>query len=486
LHRVRWAKYSRLRFRGFLVASVLLCTAQVTFGQKSDKSNDDSGYRPAPSANVKGDVQTLPIDAPAGSKVVVIAIDRTVELGLAAFVRRAIETNPDAVAIVIEVNTLGGRVDAAIQIRDALLEAEPRTVAFIHPRAISAGALISLACDNIIMTEGGTIGAATPIQAAPGGQAEAVGEKMVSYMRAEMRATAEANGRRGDIAEAMVDNEVVIKRIVEAGKLLTLDTDQAIKLGMADAKAADLDAVMQTLTLEDPEIVTAEANWGEEIARWLTEPTVSGLLLSVGMLGLMVAFYTRSVGAFTLVGFMALGLFFGGHAVVHLVGWEEALLFLSGVVLVLVEVFFVPGLGVPGVLGLIFVIAALVLALIGVPLDVSFETGVLADAMTRVLLSLLGAFVLALVFMRLLSKTAMGRALVLEDAETGFLSAPSASDLVGQTGEALTDLRPAGKVVVDGERHEATSEREFIARGSRVRVIGKDGPALVVRPEEDR
>jgi membrane-bound serine protease (ClpP class) len=483
---VRWAKYSRLRFRGFLVASVLLCTAQVTFGQKSDKSNDEAGYRPAPSANVKGDVQTLPIDAPAGSKVVVIAIDRTVELGLAAFVRRAIETNPDAVAIVIEVNTLGGRVDAAIQIRDALLEAEPRTVAFIHPRAISAGALISLACDNIIMTEGGTIGAATPIQAAPGGQAEAVGEKMVSYMRAEMRATAEANGRRGDIAEGMVDNEVVIKRIVEAGKLLTLDTDQAIKLGMADAKAADLDAVMQTLTLEDPEIVTAEANWGEEIARWLTEPTVSGLLLSVGMLGLMVAFYTRSVGAFTLVGFMALGLFFGGHAVVHLVGWEEALLFLSGVVLVLVEVFFVPGLGVPGVLGLIFVIAALVLALIGVPLDVSFETGVLADAMTRVLLSLLGAFVLALVFMRLLSKTAMGRALVLEDAETGFLSAPSASDLVGQTGEALTDLRPAGKVVIDGERHEATSEREFIARGSRVRVIGKDGPALVVRPEEDR
>jgi len=472
-----------LTFRGFLIASVLLCTAQVTFGQKRDKGG--AGYRPAPSANVKGDAQALPIDAPAGSKVVVIAIDRTVELGLAAFVRRAIETNPDAVAIVIEVNTLGGRVDAAIQIRDALLEAEPRTVAFIHPRAISAGALISLACDNIIMTEGATIGAATPIQAAPGGPAEAVGEKMVSYMRAEMRATAEANGRRGDIAEAMVDADVFIKRIVAAGKLLTLDTDQAIKMGMADAKAADLDAVMQTLTLEDPELVRAELNWGEEIARLLTEPTVSGLLLSVGMLGLMVAFYTRSVGGFTLVGFIALALFFGGHAVVHLVGWEEALLFLTGLVLIVVEIFFVPGLGVPGVLGLVFVIAALVLALIGIPIDVSFETGVLADAMTRVLLSLLGAFVLALVFMRLLSKTAMGRSLVLADAETGFLSAPSASDLIGQSGEAVTDLRPAGKVLVDGERHEATSEREFIARGSRVRVIGKDGPALVVRPEEE-
>jgi membrane-bound serine protease (ClpP class) len=157
----------------------------------------------------------------------------------------------------------------------------------------------------------------------------------------------------------------------------------------------------------------------------------------------------------------------------------------AGVILVVVEIFFVPGLGVPGVLGLIFVIAALVLALIGIPIDVSFKTGVLADAMTRVLLSLLGAFVLALVVMRLFSRTAMGRALVLEDAETGFLSAPSASDLVGQIGEALTDLRPAGKIIIDGQRHEATSEREFIPHGAKVRVIGKDGPALVVRSTEE-
>ncbi len=344
--------------------------------------------------------------------------------------------------------------------------------------------MISLACDNVIMSEGATIGAATPIQAG-GDQAEAVGEKMVSYMRAEMRATAEANGRRGDIAEAMVDREVVIDGIVEAGKLLTLDTDQALKLGMADAEAADLDEVMKALTLEAPEIIDVEVNWGEEIARWLTEPTVSGLLLSVGMLGLMIAFYTRTVGAFTIAGFIALALFFGGHAVVHLVGWEEALLFVVGVVLVIIEIFFVPGFGVPGVLGLICVITALVLALIGMPINVSFKTGLLAEAMTRVLLSLLGAFVLALVLMRALSRTAFGRALVLEDAETGFLSAPSASDLVGRVGEALTDLRPAGKIIIDGRRHEATSEREFIAHGSRVRVIGRDGPALVVRPEEE-
>ena len=481
---MRWAHIPRLSFRGFLLAFALLCGAQVALGQKGDSDDADSGYRPAPSENTVEDVQPLPIDAPAGSEVVVVAIDRTVELGLAAFVRRSIEDNPDAAAIILEVNTLGGRVDAAIQIRDAILDAGPRTVAFVHPRAISAGALISLACDNVLMSEGATIGAATPVQAS-GGQAEAVGEKMVSYMRAEMRATAEANGRRGDIAEAMVDREVVIDGVVEAGKLLTLDTDQAVKLGMADGKFEDLDAVLEALTLESPSLITTELNWGEEIARWLTEPTVSGLLLSVGMLGLMIAFYTRSVGGFTVAGFVALALFFGGHAVVHLVGWEEALLFLTGVILVIVEIFFVPGFGVPGVLGLICVITALVLSLIGMPINVSFETGLLAEAMTRVLLSLMGAFVLALVAMRLLSRTEFGKALVLETAEAGWTSAPAANDFLGRVGEAVTDLRPGGKVSIDGERYDATSEREFVARGARVKVIGKDGHELIVRPEED-
>ena len=485
---MRWANDPRLSFRGFIVAIVMLCGAQVAFGQgpgaKPDPSaSSSSGYRPAPSANTEDDVQDLPIDAPPGSKVVVVAIDRTVELGLAAFVRRVIETNDDAAAIILEVNTLGGRVDAAIQIRDAVLEATPRTVAFIHPRAISAGALIALACDNVLMSEGATIGAATPVQAGGGGQAQAVGEKMVSYMRAEMRATAEANGRRGDIAEAMVDAEVVIDGIVEQGKLLTLDTDQAIKLGMADGRFDDLDAVLEALTLESPDLVSSELNWGEEIARWLTEPTISGLLLSVGMLGLMVAFYTRSVGAFTIAGFISLGLFFGGHAVVHLVGWEEALLFLVGVILVIIEIFFIPGFGVPGVLGLIFVITALVLSLIAMPLDVSFETGLLAEAMTRVLLSLLGAFVLALIAMRMLSRTEFGRSLVLQTAEIGWLSSPPASNVVGQTGSALTDLKPTGKVIIDGERYDAKSQREFISKGDRIRVIGKESHELIVRPE---
>lgn len=443
------------------------------------------GYHPAPSPHAKAGPKSLAVDAPSGSRVAVVAIDDTVELGLSALVRRAVNENEDASAIILDVNTLGGRVDAAIQIRDALLDAKPRTVAFIHPRAISAGALISLACKNIVMAPGGTIGAATPVQAGGGGQAIAVEEKYVSYMRAEMRATAETNERRGDIAEAMVDREVVIKGIVDAGKLLTLDTDRAIDLAIADATAANIDEVIALLGIENPVIERFEVNWGEEVARVLTGPTLSGLLLSIGMLGIMIAFYTRTVGPFTVIGFICLALFFGGHAVVHLVGWEEALVFGTGVVLIIVEVFFVPGVGVPGVLGGVLIIASLVMSFTALPLDVSFEVGELAEAMTRVMISLLASFVLVAIAAPLVATAAAKRGLVLQDSRAGDLSAPSPSTtLVGKMGEALTDLRPAGKVVIDEVRHEAASEREFVARGDRVRVIRIDGPNVIVRKDE--
>ena len=445
-----------------------------------------SGYRPAPSPHAKAGRKSLKVDAKSGARVAVVAIDRTVELGLSALVRRAVRENEDAAAIILDINTLGGRVDAAIQIRDALLDAKPRTVAFIHPRAISAGALISLACENIVMTPGGTIGAATPVQAGGGNQAVAVEEKYVSYMRAEMRATAEANGRRGDIAEAMVDREVFIKGVVKAGKLLTLDTGRAIDLAIADAKASSLDEVIDLLGLENPVTERFEVNWGEEIARFLTGPTLSGLLLSVGMLGIMIAFYTRTVGPFTIVGFICLALFFGGHAVVHLVGWEEALLFGTGLALLVAEVFFIPGVGIAGVLGLMCVIGSLVLAMVGVPLGDAFEFGFLEQPIWTVAISLVVAAVLAGLVITMFQKTRIGNTFVLDLDQTGYTgAAPPALDLIDVVGTTITDLRPAGKIQIGEARYDATSEREFIARGEQVRVLRTEGHNLVVRLEKE-
>ena len=143
---MRWAHIPRLSFRGFLLAFALLCGAQVALGQKGDSDDADSGYRPAPSENTVEDVQPLPIDAPAGSEVVVVAIARTVELGLAAFVRRSIEDNPDAAAIIVDVITLGGSFYAEILLRDSFLVAGPRSLAFVLRRWLCGGALIRLAC----------------------------------------------------------------------------------------------------------------------------------------------------------------------------------------------------------------------------------------------------------------------------------------------------------------------------------------------------
>ncbi|MCA9547572.1 MAG: hypothetical protein KC613_24385, partial [Myxococcales bacterium] len=146
-------------------------------------------------------------------------------------------------------------------------------IAFVNRRAISAGALISYAADFIAFTNGASMGAATPIQV-EGGKAEAVGEKVVSYMRSEMRATAEANGRNGDVAEAMVDREVAVAGVSEAGRLLTVTTEQALKFGIANAQIETLDALLGQLGLAKATRVEPTINWAEKLARFLTDPVV--------------------------------------------------------------------------------------------------------------------------------------------------------------------------------------------------------------------
>lgn len=162
----------------------------------------------------------VPVAPREGSVVYVIPVDGVIDLGLAPFVERVLDEAAvaGAAAVILEIDTFGGRVDAAVQIRDALLRAKVKTVAFINKRAISAGALISLAAETIVMAEGGTIGAATPVQIGlPGAPAQPVEEKTVSYMRKEFRATAESRNRPPELAEAMVDADVEISGVIEKG-----------------------------------------------------------------------------------------------------------------------------------------------------------------------------------------------------------------------------------------------------------------------------
>ena len=221
-------------------------------------------YRILPTADPKGG---------GDKKVVVINIHDVIDPGLAAYIKRTIKNNPDASALIFDINTPGGRIDAATDIRDTIIGVPKsmRTVAFIHPRAISAGAFISFACDLIFIADGGSIGAATPIVIS-GGDVYPVEEKMVSYFRTEMATTARAKGRRGDIAEAMVDASVEIRGITPAGKLLTLDTAGALRYKIADAKADTLESALALLALGGAKVVNTEMNWAEKLARILTDP----------------------------------------------------------------------------------------------------------------------------------------------------------------------------------------------------------------------
>jgi membrane-bound serine protease (ClpP class) len=411
-----------------------------------------------------------------------------IDLGLAPFVQRVLDeaAAADAAAVILEINTFGGRVDAAVLIRDALLQARVRTVAFINKRAISAGALISLAADNIAMAEGGTIGAATPVTLGqPGGPAQPVEEKTVSYLRKEFRSTAEARKRPPLLAEAMVDADVEIPGVIDKGKLLTLTTEEALQHQVADVRANRLEAVLEFLELAGAEVRLASETWAETLVRFLTHPVVSSLLLTIGMLGIIVELRTPGFGVPGILGVTSLALFFWGHWLVQLAGWEELLLVGTGFVLLVVEVFITPGFGLLGALGLIALIGGLGLSLVGV--GATWEVMVLATG--RVVLSLLLALAAALAMLRVLPRLPFGRRLILETemaADAGYASPPPGDRRwLGQHGTAASPLRPAGLAHLADERVDVVSDGEFIEAGAPIEVIRVDGNRIVVRRRGD-
>jgi len=416
--------------------------------------------------------------------VYVAPIKGVIDLGLAPFVERVLNEaqKNQAVAVILDINTFGGRVDAAVQIRDALLNSPIRTIAFVDKRAISAGALISLAAETIVMAPGGTIGAATPVQSGPSGSTTApTSEKTVSYVRKEFRATAESRKRPPLIAEAMVDSDVMIPDVSEKGKLLTLTTQEALKLKVADFEANSIEAILKSLDIKDAELRSLTPNWAEEVVRFLTHPVVSSLLVSVAMLGIFLELRTPGFGIPGALGLTSLSLFMWGHWIVQLAGWEELLLAVVGLFLLLLELFVIPGFGVAGVLGILALLSAIVMSTLGAGSHSEFVLW----AVVRMGFSIVLAVILSVLFLKFLPKLPVGRKLVLDtelDASTGYSSAP-ASDYqwLGRTGRAHSTLRPAGIADFEGHRIDVVSDGEFIDAGEPIRVTHVDGNRIVVQ-----
>jgi membrane-bound serine protease (ClpP class) len=414
--------------------------------------------------------------------VYIVPIEGMIDLGLAPFLARTIREAKEAgaAAVLLDINTFGGRVDAAVAMRDTLLNSPVRTIAFVNQRAISAGALIALACETLVMTQGGTIGAAAPVLGGAG-ESKPADEKSVSYVRKEFRATAEVRKRPPGFAEAMVDADVEIAGVIAKGKLLTLTTSEALEHKVADLMAPSVIAALNSAGLPNAEARYASQTWAETFVRFLTNPVVSSLLMSLGLLGLLVEIRTPGFAVPGTVGLISLGLFFWGHWIVRLAGWEELLLVSVGVLLIALEVFVLPGTTLAGAVGVVAVVAGLGMTLVGAGATASVIVGALGRVAMALLLAMAGAAAL----LRVLPHLPFGRRLVLATgmpAGLGYVSAPE-SDLrrLGRTGTALSPLRPAGIAEIDGARVDVVSDGGFIEAGAAIEVIRVDGNRIVVR-----
>jgi membrane-bound serine protease (ClpP class) len=408
-----------------------------------------------------------------------VPVTGVVELGLAPFIERSIDeaAAAGASAVVLDMDTPGGRVDAAERISDALSDSPVPVYTLVNRRAFSAGALIALSTDRIYMRPGSVIGAATPVD----GSGTKAPEKIVSAMRSEMRALAETAGLDPEIAAAMVDEEIEIEGVVDAGKLLTLTTEEAVELGYA-VEVDDMAALLDELGHEGESVVSVQANWAERVVRFFSNPIVAPFLLTLGFLGLLAEIKTPTFGMAGMAGLLSLALFFGSHMLVGLAGWEDLIVFGAGLALVAVEVFLIPGFGFFGILGGIGILVGLYMSLLGgLPTMPDFTRAGMVISTTIVLIA-----VSAWVLIRTLpgsSRLARSGIFLMDrtDRAIGYESAARRPELIGKVGKAITDLRPSGTALFEDERIDVVSESSWIMQGAPVRIVAAEGYRHVVR-----
>lgn len=403
--------------------------------------------------------------------VYVISVKGTIDPGLASFVERALREAEAAGAtrLLLEIDTFGGRIDAAMRIQKRILSSPIPSISFVQNRAISAGALITLAGEKVVMVPGTTFGAAEPRIGT-----EKADEKVVSMWAKELAATAETRGRDGKIAAAMADADIEIPGLVEKGKLLTLTDKEALEVNFADFVLAKREDVLRQFDLADAQVVILEPGPAETMARWVTHPYVSPILLTIGFVGLFLEVITVGWGIFGTAGLISLGLFFGGHIIAGLTGLESVLLFAVGVILLLIETFVIPGFGLAGIGGIVALVASIVLA------SASIE-----QAIISLLVALVGSVVLIAISFKYVKTRNLWNRLILgvkQNKVEGYIAPVEGLDkLHGEEGITLTPLRPAGAAEIAGLRVDVVTEGGFIPAGIPIKVIKVEGPRVVVK-----
>ncbi len=394
------------------------------------------------------------------------------------------EINADYV--IIEMDTYGGALNDADDIRTMILEYEKPIYVFINRDAASAGALISIACDSIYMAAGASIGAATVVTA----EGVAAPDKYQSYMRSIMRSTAEAKGRDPKIAEAMVDESLEIEGIIEEGEVLTFSTSEAIQHGFCEGQRSSVDEVLTEAGIDDYQLIEFTLGATEKIIAIFLNPVISGILILVIVGGIYFELQTPGVGFPIIASAIALVLYLTPYYLNGLAENWEILMFFVGVLLIALEIFVIPGFGLAGVSGITLAVGSLILIMLNN--DMFDFTFVGAEEIFRAVLTtitgLLGSFILMFLGGVRLTTSKFFKRVALEhvqDTKEGYTSTFRSESMLEKKGIAYTVLRPSGRVLIDDIIHDAYTRGNYIKKDAQIIVINEEGPTLQVKEDTE-
>jgi len=430
--------------------------------------------------------QTFAAFAIAGDKplVFLLKLDAEIDPRTNRLSELALEQASEMAAdyVIIEMDTYGGALNDADDIRTRVMEYDRPIYVFINKDAASAGALISIACDSIYMASGASIGAATVVTQ----DGTAAPDKYQSYMRSIMRSTAEANGRKPEIAEAMVDEDIEVEGISTEGKVITFSTSEAIKHGYCEAKVASIEEIMQRSGVDDFELYEYKLSASEEVIAIFLNPFVSGILIMIILGGIYFELQTPGVGFPLAAAVIALILYFTPYYLNGLAENWEILMFFVGLVLIGLEVFVIPGFGLAGIAGIVLTTGSLILVMLNNDwFDFSFvPQGDLVIAVTVTMLGVSGSFIMMFIGGVRLTESRMFKRVALQttlDKASGYTSNFKTESFIGKRGTTYTIMRPSGKVMIDDQMHDAFTRGEYVEKDKDVEVIGQEGNSLKVK-----
>ena len=422
------------------------------------------------------------------NKVYTFKIDSDIDPAMNRRVKIALSEAKAAKAtlILIEMDTYGGAVTDADEIRTMILESDIPIYVFINKDAASAGALISIAADSIYMAPGGSIGAATVVNGADGAAAP---DKYQSYMRSMMRSTAEANGRDPRIAEGMVDEKIEIEGVSAAGSVITLSVSEAIKYGFCEGQYNSINEILESQNLENAEFIAYKEDIVDKIISFFLSPAISGVLILIIIGGIYFELQTPGIGFPIVASIVATLLYFIPFYLNGLAENWEIIIFILGIVLLAVELFVIPGFGIFGVLGIIFILGGLVLGMLPNQ-NFNFDfvpASQLFGALLTVILAALASVGLVFWLTPKINQWGAFSTITLastQERSEGYTSSFYSNSLLGKEGIVHSRLRPSGRVEIDGEIYDATSRGDFIDQDEKIIVISTEGTSLKVKKLE--